>query len=158
MSTHVGLKHGSAMHTLRFKVDRGVILDGVELCISKGPVDLSLCLSECRFSYRRSIQCIQRVLRAETDRDASLNMQRTVHLSFDNSVHLKRNRRYNLTATLKSSEFFSCITTYRSPLNFDGVCLMLEPSHSSNSCVTVFTALTFRNIQDSVRRKIPITI
>ena len=151
------LHQGSVIQTLKFKVDNTIILDGVEMCISKGPVDLLLNVSESRFSYQRSIQSLQRVFRAENDRDACLNMQRIVHLSFEESVLLKENRNYNLTATLKSCELFSRIITYRSPLNFDGVCLVLEPRHS-NPCVAVFTALTFRNIHNSVRRKIPITI
>ena len=152
------LQQGSAIHTLKFKVDHTIILDGVEICMSKGPVDLLLKVSESRFSYQRSIASLQRVFRAENGRDGYLNTHRRVYLSFDESVLLKENRSYNLTATLKSCEFSKHVTAYRSPLTFDGVCLVIEPRPSLHTSVAAFTALTFRSIHNSVRRKIPITI
>ena len=158
MEHQSGLQQGSAIHTLKFKVDRTIMLDGVEICISKGPVDLMLNVSESRFSHQRSIACLQRVFRAENDRDAYLDMHRMVHLSFENSVLLKENRNYNLTATLKSCEFSTHVAAYRGSLTFDGVCLIIEPRSPFHGSVAVFTALIFRNICDSVRRKIPITV
>lgn len=158
MDRHIFQQRGSAIHALRFKVDNAILLDGVELCITKGPVDLLLHVCECRFSYQRPLQYVQKVFRAESNRDAYLNFQRVIHLSFEESVLLKRNRYYTITATLKSCEYFSCFTIYRSPLNFDGVCLTVEPNSPGHSNVAAFTALTFKNIHNCVRRKIPITL
>ena len=158
MEQQPGLQQGSVIHTLKFKVDSTIVLDGVEMCISKGPVDLLLKVSENRFSYQRSIACLQRVFRADSGRDSYLNLHRTVHLSFEDTILLKENRNYNLTATLKSCEFSPHATGYRSSLTFDGVCLLIESKASLQENVAVFTALIFRNIRTSIRRKIPITV
>ena len=158
MQNHYKQHQGSFIHTLRFKVDQSIILDGLEVCISRGPTEVALTLSECKNMHQRPLQCLNKVFKAENNRDACLGMFRNIHVSFTNSVTLEKDQYYLIHATLKCCEFFSHLGEYRTKLNFDGVCLSMFQGDSKSDNEAIFTALTFRNIHDGVRRKIPITI
>lgn len=158
MQNHYKQHQGSFIHTLRFKVDQSIILEGFEICISRGPTELVLTLSKCKNMHQRELQRLNKVFKAENNRDACLGMFRNIHVSFTNPVTLEKDQHYLIHATIKCCEFFSHLREYRMKLNFDGVCLSMLQGESKSNHEAIFTALTFRNIHDAVRRKIPITI
>ena len=157
MQSHLISYQGSSVHTFKFKVDSSILLEGVEMCISNGPTELLLRVSECRQFYQRPLQCLGRVFKAEANRDRSVGLHRSVHVSFQESIVMKSDRLYAVHATLKGSDFHPQIRRYRDHLSFDGMCLSIPQKSPDDFENAIFTAISFRNMHNAIRRKIPVT-
>ena len=161
MQSRPTIHQGTSAYSLKFEVDKSIVFYGVELLISSGPIELILTVCECKDSYQRPLQRLYKMFRAETGNGMNYIVERSAHVSFESPILLGKNKIYTIHALLKGCQLTISGKLYRNQLIFNKNCLIIHQSQAENDLCNdgaVFTALMFRNIEDYVRRKIPITI